>query len=175
MVISHKQKRCHRPEAIRYDNSNITETTVDKHLGVTQSSHGKQPYNVDQVKQCIRGTYLALSTLVAGQDGANPLTLCKLYSICVLPKVLFGCELWHNISRSDMHQLKIAHYLCLKHSQGFQRDTRSDIVKGMQGITSIEAYIDKQKLAFFGSVFNTPPTDLVNQLITYILFHYYYY
>ena len=40
MVMSHKQARCYRPEAIRYDNSNITETTVYKHLGVTQSSHG---------------------------------------------------------------------------------------------------------------------------------------
>ena len=92
MVMSHKQARCHRPEAIRYDNSNITETTVYKHLGGTQSSHGKQPYNVDQVKKCIRGTYSALATLVAGQDGANPLTLCKLYSLSVLPKALFGCE-----------------------------------------------------------------------------------
>ena len=170
--MRHKQARCHRPEAIQYDNSNITETTVYTHLGVTQSSHGKQPYNVNQVKQGIRGTYLALATLVAGQDGAIPLTLCKLYSLSVLPKALFGCELWHNISRSDMRQLEIAHHFCLKHSQGFQRDTRSDIVKGMLGITSIEAYIDKQKLAFFGSVFRTPPTDLVNQLITYRLFHY---
>ena len=71
-----------------------------------------------------------------------------------------------------MRQLEIAHHFCLKHSQGFQRDTRSDIVEGMLGITSIEAYIDKQKLAFFDSVFRTPPTDLVNQLITYRLFHY---
>ena len=71
-----------------------------------------------------------------------------------------------------MRQIEIAHHFCFKHSQGFRRDTRSDIVKGMLGITSIEAYIDKQKLAFFGSVFRTPPTDLVNQLITYRLFHY---
>ena len=92
MVMSHKQARCHRPEAIRYDNSNITETTVYKHLGVTQSPHGKQPYTVDQVKRCIRGTHLVLATLVAGQDGANPLTLYKLYSLSVLPKALFGCE-----------------------------------------------------------------------------------
>ena len=139
------------------------------------NTHGTQPYNVDQVRQCIRSTYLALATLVAGQDGAIPLTLCKLYSLSVLPKALFGCELWHNISRSDMRQIGIAHHFCLKHSQGFRRDTRSDIVKGMLGITSIEAYIDKQKLAFFGSVFRTPPTDLVNQLITYRLFNYYYY
>ena len=39
MVMSHKQARCHRPEAIRYGNSNITETTVYKHLGVTHTVH----------------------------------------------------------------------------------------------------------------------------------------
>ena len=71
-----------------------------------------------------------------------------------------------------MRRLEIAHHFCLKHSQGFERGTRTDIVKGMLGITSIEVYIDRQKLAFFGSAFRTPPTDLVNQLITYILFHY---
>ena len=39
MVMSNKQVRCHRPAPIRYDNSNITETTVYKHLGVTHTVH----------------------------------------------------------------------------------------------------------------------------------------
>ena len=71
-----------------------------------------------------------------------------------------------------MRQLEMAHHFCHKHSQGLQCDTISNVVKGMLGIISIEAYIDKQKLAFFGSVFRTPPTDLVNRLITYRLFYY---
>ena len=137
----HKQTRCHRHEAIRYGNSNIPQTTEYKHLDVKQSSHRRQPYNVDHVKHCIRGTYLALAT---GQDGANTLTLYKLYTISVLPKALFGCELWHNLSRSDMRQLEIAHHLCFKHAQGLQRDMGLDIVKGMLGIKSIETYTDKQ-------------------------------
>ena len=52
--------------------------------------------------------------------------LISIITLFVLPKALFGCELWHNMSRSDMRQLEIAH-----HSHGLQHDTRSDMVEGM--------------------------------------------
>ena len=57
--------------------------------------------------------------------------LISIITLFVLPKALFGCELWHNMSRSDMRQLEIAHHFCLKHSHGLQHDTRSDMVEGM--------------------------------------------
>ena len=76
---------------------------------------------------------LALATLVAGQDGANPLTLCKLYNLSILPNALFGCELWHNISRSDMRQR-------LKHSQGFQRDRPSQPADHLHTVSLLHAY-----------------------------------
>ena len=57
----------------------------------------------------------------------NPLTCIKLYRSVVLPKALYGCESWSNLSDSTTTQLERAHRFCIKFMQGFGLRTRTDI------------------------------------------------
>ncbi|KAH3733190.1 hypothetical protein DPMN_039615 [Dreissena polymorpha] len=116
-----------------------------KHLGIIQSISGKYPYDIDAVKQTIRGMFLSLSQKVSGRSGANPNTAIKLYKTAVIPKALFGCELWNSISIADMQQLEVAHHFCLKRAQGLPHLMRSDMRLGLAEMTSSEAIIDLQK------------------------------
>ena len=147
-------------------------TPIGLHLGVIQSPNGRYPVSVDAVKQCIRGTFLSLSNKVSGRDGASPLTLLKLYRTSVLPRALFGCEMWNIILQTDMQQLEIAHHFCRNVAQGLPALTRSDMTMGLHGITRVEAYIDKQKLRFLGTLCRTPSDDIVCKLFTHRLFQY---
>ncbi|KAH3849670.1 hypothetical protein DPMN_092073 [Dreissena polymorpha] len=58
-----------------------------------------------------------------------------------------------------MQQLEVAHHFCLKRARGLPHLTRSDMVLGLAGITSFEALIDLQKLAFLGSLCHAPTVE----------------
>ena len=115
------------------------------YLGIVQSGDGRYPFNPDDVKQVIRGTYFALSSVLSNTGGVYPFTMANLYRTCVLQRALFACELWNKIPRPDMMKLEVAHHMCLKHIQSLPHLTRSDMVTGLLGFTSIEAFIDLQK------------------------------
>ena len=164
MTMGRKRTKAEPPLQITYDSISIPEAAKYKHLGIIQSISGKYPYDIDTVKQTIRGTFLSLSQKVSERSGTNPNTAIKLYNTAVIPKALFGCELWNSISNADMQQLEVAHHFCLKRAQGLPHLTRSDMVLGLAGMTSIEAQIDLHKLAFLGSLCRAPTDEPCHKL-----------
>jgi hypothetical protein len=60
-----------------------------------------------------------------------------------------------------MRHMEATHHFCLKRMQSLPLRTRSDMVKGLLGYTSIEAYIDQQKLNFLGSICRMKSSDVV--------------
>ena len=73
-----------------------------------------------------------------------------------------------------VQQLEVAHHFCLKRAQGLPSLTRSDMVTGLVGATSMEGYLDLQKLSFFGLLSRTPAHELSRQVLLQRLFHYKY-
>jgi len=80
-------------------------------------------------------------------------------------KTLFGCELWNSLTSSDVQQLEVAHHFCLKRVQGLPFLTRSDMVKGLSGSISLKAYIDTQKLTFYGLLCRSSAQGIVRKLL----------
>ncbi|KAH3877868.1 hypothetical protein DPMN_001750 [Dreissena polymorpha] len=113
MTMGRKRSKAVPTLQITYDSTPIPEAANYKHLVIIQSISGKYPYDIDAVKQTIRGTFLSFSQK-SGRSGSNPNTAIKLYKTAVIPKALFGCELWNCISIADMQQLEVAHHFCLK-------------------------------------------------------------
>ena len=153
---TNKRKACRQ---FSYGNTKLTEVSQYKHLGITQHHSGKSPANVDDVRQAARGTLFSFYS-----TDLNPLTGAKLYTSTVLPRAYFGCELWNNISKTDMRNLETTHHICLKRIQKLPMLTRSDMVTGLLGFSSIEAYIDLQKLAFLGTLCRLRSTDYAYRL-----------
>ena len=90
------------------------------------------------MRQKARDALFGLTECGVHSNGLNPITAAKLYTIIVLPRAFFACELWNTITVSDMRHLETTHHFCLKRIQNLPRLTRSDMVKGMLGFTSIQ-------------------------------------
>jgi hypothetical protein len=75
-----------------------------------------------------------------------------LYKTIVLSKALFGCELWCNITDTQLLSLEKIHRQCIKYMQSMPKSTRTDIAWSCIGLYPIKYEIDKRKLLFFGQL-----------------------
>ena len=147
----------------------ILQSTQHKHLGVVQTQSLRQPGDISAILRTLRGTFLSLTTCGLHPNGINPISAMKLYTSVVLPKALYSCELWNNINSKAMSELEIAHRFCIKFCQGLPKLTRTDVALGLIGISSLEAYIDMQKLNFLGILCRADSTFIVKYLFIYRL------
>ena len=82
----------------------------------------------------------------------NPLTCIKIYNSVVLPKALYGCESWSQLSVSNIIHLERAHRFCIKYMQGFGIRTRTDVALGLLGVLPLESEVDFKKLNLLGQL-----------------------
>ena len=111
----------------------------------------------DTVSECnskLRSSFLSLANCGVYKNGIHPLSSKILYKSIVLPKALFGCEFWNNLSSSDVLCLERAHRFCIKFMQFLPFNTRTDIALSMVSMNSIESEIDRRKLTFLGQLCN---------------------
>ena len=93
-----KETRC-----LNYNSDNIINETRDyTHLGIVCDSFLTDRQNIDNASSKLRWTMLSLLNNGINPDTNNPLTLRTLYYSCVIPKALYGSELWSCLSNSDM-------------------------------------------------------------------------
>ena len=89
------------------------------HVGVVlNSAHG----NTERTKNAISKMRGGLMSII-GHGGKLPeltcITAIKLYKSIVLPRSLYGSELWYQLSKDDLHKLEVAHRFFLKYIQSF--------------------------------------------------------
>ena len=68
----------------------------------------------------------------------------------MLSSVLYGCELWNNISSKDSQRLNVFQHFVCKNAQNLPKGTRSDICETLFNTLPIQSEIDARKLLFFG-------------------------
>ena len=89
---------------------------------------------------------------VLHQDNLHPLTCIKIYYSVVLPKALYGCENWFDLTESELLSLERAHRFCVKHMQSRSKRTRTDAALSLLGVFPIELELDSRKLTLFGQM-----------------------
>ena len=94
----------------------------------------------------------------------NPLVLADLIQKVTIPVLLYGCELWHSLSKSDSIKLERVLRLAAKCSQKLPYTTRTDMAISMLGWRPLMSYIDKRKLGFLQKLC-TMPTNLLSRKI----------
>ena len=87
---------------ITIDNTVTRGITDYKHLGIQQCSSRQTPGSLDTIRQSARGTLISFLNSGINYESINPITTAKLYTSIVLPRAYFSCELWNNISQSDL-------------------------------------------------------------------------
>jgi hypothetical protein len=125
-----------------YGNS-IDEVTECMHVGITLNGHQNNTYLLQNCASKLRGGLMAI--VGSGAEGLSCCSAVKLYKTIVLPRGLYGAELWSNISRTNLDIAERAHRFCLKFIQHLPKRTKTIIVQSMINMYGLETYIDKKK------------------------------
>lgn len=129
----------------------IEETENYKHLGVNCNKYTGLKVNLKEAADKLKGTFLSLVHCgLVDASGLHPLSCKKLYCSVVLPKALYGCEVWYNLNETDILLLERAHRYCVKYMQNLRLRCRTDVALSLLGIWSLESEINYRKLILFG-------------------------
>ena len=143
-----------------------------RHLGVICDKTMSIDKNVKLACNKIRNTFLSLVNSGIHQDGLNPLRSKRIYNSVVLPKALYGCELWSNLNKNHIMSLERAHRFCIKFMQSIPKFTSTDASLAMIRMYPIEAEIDYKKLIFLGQLCHLPGGFRAKEIFTHRLIHF---
>lgn len=132
-----------------FDNSPIPVVKIKKYAGITLKYNCKPN---DAIKEaCDKGKHLLNSFYFIGirDGGMNPLTSMKIWKRIILPSVLYGCELWSNMTNTSIEELELCQRYAARRMQAFDKYSPTEATRSTLGLWSMEAYIDKMKLCFF--------------------------
>ena len=85
------------------------------HLGIVCSKSLSTKVNIQDACTKLRGTYFSVVNGGIDVTSVNPIIVRTIYETMVLPKALYGCELWNAYSKQDINNLEKAHRFCVKH------------------------------------------------------------
>ena len=130
----------------------IEEDVEYKHLGILFNKFKNTNTVINEACSKLCSTFLSIINCGIYYGGIHPSSSKTIYKTIVLPKALYGCELWGNICKSNMLKLERAHRFCIKYIQSVSKYTKTYIALSMLGCLPIEAEINKRKLIFLGQL-----------------------
>ncbi len=75
------------------------------HLGIRQNSNNEYKERINERCQKGLNAFYAMVGLGVKPAGLNPLTSTKLYKKIIVPTTLYGCELWNDVTQSDINTI----------------------------------------------------------------------
>jgi hypothetical protein len=109
------------------------------------------------IENAIKECYAAgveLASVGCRSGGINPATASKLWKRVVLPKMLYGSELWQ-LDRGKCLMLEKCQNIFVRVTEGLLPGTSGSAARGLLGLWSIEGEIEKTKLSFLGRLINS--------------------
>ena len=147
-------------------NGNLIEKVCEeKHVGIILNTSIKSIKRTKEACRKGRNTFMSLTNIGASRNGLNPLTSMHLTKLIVLPRALYGAELWNDITVNETKILERMLRFCCKNMQGLGQRCRSDVCTAMLGSMSIEAMVDVKKLTFLGRIVNLQDSTLANKVL----------
>ena len=117
----------------------------------------------------LKSTLLSLGNCGVHEEGLNPITSKHIYKTIVLPKALYGCEIWDNLSTKHLNMLKMAHRFCVKCLQSLPKRTNTDLALSLINLQNIEHEIDYRKLVFLRQLCCLPLDYTAKEIFLYRL------
>jgi len=93
-------------------------------------------------------TYLSLVNSGLSPLSLNPSISIKVYNTFVIPKALYGSELWSSMTPVDLRKLEHSHRLSLKYMQGLPRRTPTNFTLSAINAVPLETVINYKKMNF---------------------------
>ena len=130
------------------DGKPIREDSTVEHAGILLS--GNFSSAVCTMEAAAKGREAVSSLMSAGvKIGViNPVCGKFIWNTFGLPRMLYGAEVWSNMSQLDILTLEHVNRFAAKIAQGLAITTMSEAAIGSLGLWTIEGCIDKKKLLF---------------------------
>ena len=134
------------------------------HVGIELHQSMKSSPAIDARIQKGRSSLFSVLAIDRDTGFVSPSILKSLIEKICFPVVLYGAELWHNMSASDKYKLEKFIRFAAKLIQKFPNRTRTDIALGMLGWLPMSSLIEQRKLSFLHSLCTMPPGMLPRQV-----------
>ena len=121
----------------------------------------------DRTLDMCKRAYAHLGSLISlgfNADGLSPLTSATIWKKLCIPSMLYSCETWGHMTRTEYDKLEKAQRTVAKHIQGLCRRTHNEIVLGLLGWHTIEGTIDQMKLNFVGKLVQMSPKNITKHI-----------
>lgn len=96
--------------------------------------------------------------------GMSCLTALKLYRCIVIPRALYGAELWYHLTHNHLAKLEAAHNGAIRCIQNFPKCSSATIARSMVNEMSLVEEIDKKKLTILGRLCRLKNTALAKRI-----------
>ena len=126
-------------------NEELREGSEYTHLGIVVNKDMRVKGNVTESASKIRKIFFGLVSCGFSDIELHLLTLKRIYESAVVPRALYGCELWSKMSQTDILLLERSHRLCIKTMQNMDRNTRTCVALSLFGASSLNYVIHKRK------------------------------
>ena len=163
-VIVFSKKRYEPRVGILYGQHFLPQDKSMTHLGIIHDSNLKLGNRLKERIQKSRNALFSMVGQGVNPQGVNPIVSANLYCKIILPILLYGSELWNNMTTTDLKQIVIFQHFVAKKLQGFARRTRSDIAESMLGLFRISSLIETRKLMFLHKILCLPEACITKEI-----------
>jgi len=150
MVFTHRRSAI--KIGIMYESNFLEQQTFMIHLGIRLDANLRLTPRIDERIQKARNAFFAMATQGVHPQGVNPLVSISLYKTIIKPIVLYGSELWTNMTQAETYALNKFQHFVVKKILGLSVQTRSDMCESMVGLHKLKYDIDVKKLIFLHKI-----------------------
>ena len=158
------KKRAKAAYPFHIGNAQLREESTTNYLGILQDTSLKSVKRTRASIQKGRNAFHAMIGYGVKPLGINPITAISLYRKIILPSVLYGCEIWNNLSTTEINEIDKFQRYIVKRVQGLPVRTRTDMCESMLGLHPLSSEITIRKLLFLHKIISLPG-DSICQMI----------
>ena len=109
VLVFNEHHKLTREKLFMIGDSIISEASDYVHIGVKCDKFLSSQCRVRDTCTKLRGTLLSITNSGFSVNCLNPISLRTIYNSIVVPKTLYGCEVWATLSTTDMQSLERSH------------------------------------------------------------------
>ncbi|CAG2232008.1 unnamed protein product [Mytilus edulis] len=135
---------------IKLGNTTIACKTDTIYAGTLITNNNKTFERTKNAAKKLKKNLHSLYSAGVNPKGLTPITNTLIWKRFVLPTALYSCEVWGQLSNSEIELLERTQRYAARYIQCMDKYSPTDSTTSNLGLWSLEAVIDKFKLLFFG-------------------------
>jgi endonuclease/exonuclease/phosphatase family metal-dependent hydrolase len=145
-------------------NAKLEEVSHYSHVGITLCAYNSHKYRTDEM--CLKGNCSFSGLIGAGvrSNGLYPDVSLSVWRTMCLPAMLYGSEVWYNLTKTEIYQLEKVQCRCLRKILGFPMRTHNALTRSVLSQTSIHGLIKERKLMFLHKLVSLDNALVVKKL-----------